>query len=98
MSAVKSHFLGKSELEMELVDAVLRRFKQFDDHLYVNEGPLRWRHYVECDFIVWQLFFISCLPFNLCSPLCFRIIKLFCHLITFLACCHCLISTGILAC
>ncbi|XP_021319721.1 uncharacterized protein LOC8070917 isoform X2 [Sorghum bicolor] len=51
-SAVKSQFLGKSELEMELFDAVLCRFKQFDDHLYVNEGPLRWRHYVECDFMV----------------------------------------------
>jgi len=37
---------------MELVDAVLRRFKQFDDCLYVNEGSLRWRHYVECDFMV----------------------------------------------
>ncbi|OQU78177.1 uncharacterized protein LOC8076993 isoform X1 [Sorghum bicolor] len=51
-SAVKAQFLGKAEFEMELVDAVLRRFKQFDDCLYVNEGSLRWRHYVECDFMV----------------------------------------------
>ena len=68
---MKSQFLGKSELEMELFDAVLRRFKQFDDHLYVNEGPLRWRHYVECDFMVCQLFVIPLMLFNFRVPLCF---------------------------
>ncbi|XP_021311418.1 uncharacterized protein LOC8070423 [Sorghum bicolor] len=50
--AVKYQFLGKSEMEMGLVDAVLRRFKQVDDELYMNQGPARWRHFVESDFMV----------------------------------------------
>ncbi|XP_066350290.1 uncharacterized protein [Miscanthus floridulus] len=48
----KSQFLGNSELEMELVDAVIRRYKQVDDELYAHEGPARWRHLVESDFMV----------------------------------------------
>lgn len=50
--AFKSQFLGNSELEMELVDAVIRRYKQVDDELYAHEGPARWRHFVESDFMV----------------------------------------------
>ena len=37
---------------MELVDAVIRRYKQVDDELYAHEGPARWRHLVESDFMV----------------------------------------------
>jgi len=49
---VKAQFVGHSEFEMELVDAVIRRYKQVDDDLYVHEGPARWRHFVESDFMV----------------------------------------------
>jgi hypothetical protein len=37
---------------MELFDAVVHRFKQVDDDLYSHEGHLRWRHFVESDFMV----------------------------------------------
>ena len=60
--AVKAQFLGKSELEMELVDAVIRRFKQVDDELYVR--PARWRHFVE-SLISWCVYTVS----NLIDPL-----------------------------
>ena len=50
--AVKAQFVGHSEFEMELVDAVIRRYKQVDDDLYVHEGLARWRHFVESDFMV----------------------------------------------
>ncbi|OEL27392.1 hypothetical protein BAE44_0011590, partial [Dichanthelium oligosanthes] len=51
-SAVKKQFLGQSEMEMDLFDAILRRFKQCDDRIYGAEGSPRWRHFVESDFMV----------------------------------------------
>jgi hypothetical protein len=50
--AIKAQFVGQAELEMELFDAVVHRFKQVDDDLYSHEGHLRWRHFVESDFMV----------------------------------------------
>lgn len=60
--AVKAQFVGHYEFEMELVDAVIRRYKQIDDDLYVHEGRSRWRHFVESDFMVClQFISLSCL-------------------------------------
>lgn len=56
--AAKAQFTGNSELEMELVDAVIRRYKQADDALYAREGPARWRHFVESDFMVCSIPFV----------------------------------------
>ena len=71
--AVKAQFLGKSELEMELVDAVIRRFKQVDDELYVR--PARWRHFVE-SLISWCI-----LPVRLAGSYRCWFVKKYCWLV-----------------
>lgn len=45
---------GRSEMEMDLFDAVVRRFKELDDGLYGEEERQRWRHFVESDFMVYM--------------------------------------------
>ena len=53
--AVRSQLLGKSEIEMDLFDAIIRRIKQDDDVLYSSVTNLRWRHFFESDFMVYDL-------------------------------------------
>lgn len=53
--AVSSQLLGKSEIEMDLFDAIFRRIKQDDDVLYSSVANLRWRHFFESDLMVYDL-------------------------------------------
>lgn len=43
---------ARSEMEMDLFDAVIRRFKEIDDRLYDQKLYQRWRHFLEADFMV----------------------------------------------
>lgn len=45
-------FGGKSEMEMDMFDVLLRRLRQSDDSLYKNRAVDRWRHFMESDFLV----------------------------------------------
>jgi hypothetical protein len=44
--------MGVSEMEMDMMDAIMRRFMQSDDKLYSSEGRLRWRHFFKSDILV----------------------------------------------
>jgi hypothetical protein len=44
--------MGVSDMEMDMMDAIMRRFMQSDDQLYSSEGRLRWRHFFESDILV----------------------------------------------
>ncbi|TVU05969.1 hypothetical protein EJB05_49155 [Eragrostis curvula] len=46
-----SQFIGEAEMEMDMMDVLMRRFKQVDDSLYVRFCGYRWRHFVESDFL-----------------------------------------------
>ncbi|KAL6873539.1 hypothetical protein ACP4OV_013621 [Aristida adscensionis] len=42
---------GQSEIELDMLDALTRRFRQTDDALYRWSCCARWRHFVESRFM-----------------------------------------------
>lgn len=49
---IKKQLKGFSEMEMDLFDSIVRRFKEMDDRLYDQNPYWRWRHFFESDFTV----------------------------------------------
>ncbi|CAL4943398.1 unnamed protein product [Urochloa decumbens] len=56
-----AQILGLEEFDMDLMDVLLRRFSQVDAVTYRCCSRLRWRHYVESDFMAIILFFFPAL-------------------------------------
>jgi len=50
--ALKDQLRGHSEMEMDLFDAIIWRFKQVDDLMYADQMGTRWRHFVESYFMI----------------------------------------------
>ncbi|TVU35756.1 hypothetical protein EJB05_17659, partial [Eragrostis curvula] len=49
--AAQMQFSGAVELEMDMFDVLLRRFRQNDDAIYSDVGCTRLRHFIETDFL-----------------------------------------------
>lgn len=52
---------GLCEMELDMFDASVRRFKQIDDEVYSVYKAGRWRHFFESDFLVSSFFFLCIL-------------------------------------
>ncbi|KAJ1269351.1 hypothetical protein BS78_07G205300 [Paspalum vaginatum] len=53
--ALRAQFVGECEMELDLFDAIIRRFKQKDDMLYNGSGNGIWCHYFESDILTSML-------------------------------------------
>jgi hypothetical protein len=65
LSSIKYSFEGCCEMEMDLFDAAVRRFKDIDNRFY-ERMCVRWRHFFESDFMVkkYLTFSVMQLPSN----------------------------------
>jgi hypothetical protein len=52
LASVKLCLNGGCEMESDIFDAALRRFRQIDDAVYSVGTYGRWRHFFESDFLV----------------------------------------------
>jgi hypothetical protein len=57
LESVKLTLDGLCEMELDMFDASVRRFKQIDDEVYSKYKAGRWRHFFESDFLV-NIFFL----------------------------------------
>lgn len=69
-AGIQMQLEGRSEMEMDLFDAAIRRFKELDERLYGGKECQRWRHFVESDFMVCMQVFLSIMCFI--SDLCMK--------------------------
>lgn len=50
--AAKLQILGDCEFDIDMIDVLIRRLRQVDQKVYRDQGNMRWRHFVESDFLV----------------------------------------------
>ena len=63
---VNSFFGGKGA-DVDIVDGIIRRFRQLDSTVKSLGLPARWRHFFETDFAVFfPVFWSPYFPFALC--------------------------------
>lgn len=64
-AGAKMQVEGHSEMEMDLFDSFIRRFRELDDMLYVEKPWQIWRHFLESEVMV-RVYLFCCYCCGIC--------------------------------